>query len=97
MREKLLKLDGVSCFECSYKDECGWEAENILCRMDVDNILTLIRTEIENVENPYMDRNPKHIDFEIPDQPQWDCFERCRQAVLNLFKGENETSTKETR
>ena len=61
-------------------------------RLEAANeILTLIRTEIEKVRNPY-----KSTDGSIKTTEALAWWQAC-QAVLNLFKGENETSTKETR
>ena len=75
-----------------YQDKDGcWERQCF--ERGAKAMLDAITAEIEKVENPY---DSDGVDLYCG----WmgvEAFEQCRQAILKLFKGENETSTKETR
>ena len=76
MREKIArKLMG-------WKESLEWddfcEADRTLFLGDADQILTLLKQEIEKGENPY----PESRQFVA----QHDAFENCRDRVLTLLK-----------
>ena len=80
MREKIRHFKGEGCRDCQYNDECNYDpsAHETLCDRDTDQILELISAEIKKVENPY------------PITTRYDeCFEECRQKILELLEGKN--------
>ena len=59
----------------------GWRNESNLIKVEVLNqLLTLIREEIEKVENNFI--------TEPPEQgiEEWAGFEHCRQKILSVLK-----------